>query len=309
MKFHAPRRLGVALRSALAGTCLIAAVTVAFPAAAQADSSWVAGRYTWAQGQPPVRMQPTSAHVCVLTRVGGNFRGAGEAVSVYQANGMWMLGGRSQQDGVNAAATCFRMSSFNTPQGNARWISPEMILSWQVGGDCDNRSITSWWGDAATFLSGISGDFAGDGEYAYVDQSQNGFAPSVINSNACQEGDVYTVQSHAFFAGKPHTGHLPSYIGPDIATGRERVGTVKNVLEYYTSAADTPFGHEGHTVMAPATSAMCYLTGVKGKLRGDGEYVEIVPETVGGVQRWVLRSSSGQDGTLWGHARCYARNQ
>lgn len=309
MKFYASRRLGVAFRSALTGVCLIAAVAVVSPTTAQADSSWVAGRYTWTQGQPPVTMQPTSTHVCVLSRVGGNFRGGGEAVRVYQANGMWMLGGRSQQDGVNAAATCFRVSSFNTPQGNARWISPEMTVSWQVGGACENRTTTSWWGDAATFLSGISGDFAGDGEYARVDQSENGFAPSVVSSNACQEGDVYTVQAHAFFAGKPHTGHLPNYIGPDIATGRgEKIGTASNIGEYVTGAiGDTGPGPD--TVMAPITSAMCYLTGVQGKLRGDGEYVEIVPKTVHGVQRWVLHSSSGQVSLLAARARCYARSQ
>src|SRR5689334_14289520 len=80
--------------------------------------------YSWWQDQPAVRLQPTSTHVCVLTRVGGHFQGDGEAVRVYQSNGWWYLGGHSQQDGVHGTARCFRQSSFTSVHGTTHWLSP-----------------------------------------------------------------------------------------------------------------------------------------------------------------------------------------
>ena len=62
--------------------------------------------YTWNQGELPTRLIPADLGMCVLNAVHGEFLGHGEEVSIYESDGWWVLGGRSQQEGVGGAATC-----------------------------------------------------------------------------------------------------------------------------------------------------------------------------------------------------------
>ena len=303
------RRLGrlpglVGVVTGLIATAAALMVASSTPAAAS-DPTFVSGRYFWTQGAAAVPMRPSSTDVCVLTRVAGNFRGAGESVRVYNSGGYWWLSGTSKQDGVNAAATCYRLSGFRTPTGTARWISPEIAAAWTNGGNCVTRQVNSWWGDAATYLSGISGDFAGGGEHGAVEQSANGFAPSVIRGSACQDNDSYAIRAHAFFAGAPSSGQVARYVFRT-ADGIERTLPYDPQAQWFLSAAN---GNTATYVMAPTDSAMCYLSFIGGKFRGGGEYVDLSPQVIAGVERWVLRVHSQQNDYADGAALCYARNQ
>lgn len=72
--------------------------------------------YRWVQGQPPTAMIPANKGVCFITSVGGNFRGALEAVEIQRpdssaSDSPLLLTGSSQQDGVFAEAICLRYTS------------------------------------------------------------------------------------------------------------------------------------------------------------------------------------------------------
>lgn len=182
---------------------------------------------------------------------------------------------------------------------------PVVAAAWTNGGSCEAHKSNSWWGDAATFLSGVSGDFAGAGELGSIDQSANGFAPSVIRGNACQDNDSYAIRAHAFFAGAPSSGRVARYVfrGPD---GIERSLPFDPAMNRVLAASN---GGTVTYVMTPTDSAMCYLGFMGGKFRGGGEYIDLSPQVIAGVERWVLRVHSQQDDYADGGALCYARNQ
>lgn len=118
---------------------------------------------------------------CFLTRVSGKFRGGGEEVRLRRdpKTGSWTLGGRSQQSGVAARATCLPMTTFlSSSWGAVRWISPQFSVTSQVSSSllrCGSAPLGSyrynaaWWGDAFTALTGMSGKFAGLGEFVMID--------------------------------------------------------------------------------------------------------------------------------------------
>jgi hypothetical protein len=196
------------------------------------------------------------------------------------------------------------MSAFQTSTGQERWLSDEHTLPWTPGSKCRFVEGNGWWGDSATFLTGMSGKFKGTGEFALVEQSGTGFAPSRITGNSCQAGPR-TVRAHSFFAGAPHSGQPALFIGPN-----DNTGPFAKQHRFYARMTLKGISEQ---IMAPTDTAMCYLAGVEGKFRGAGEFVDIIPRVVDGVERWILRASNRQK--LWdgmgvtGFAHCYARTQ
>jgi hypothetical protein len=77
-----------------------------------------AGYFSWWQGQPWTRMTSTQNSVCMLTNVGGRFRGYGEQVFIYPQDGYWYLGGYSAQEGVRASGRCYELGSRTTTPAN-----------------------------------------------------------------------------------------------------------------------------------------------------------------------------------------------
>jgi len=83
----------------------------------EALTSDVVGPFTWDNTNYTTArtLMPTSSHVCVLSRVAGDFQGAGETVRVHaDANGWWYLGDPSVQH-VAGTAYCFAKSRFHGP--------------------------------------------------------------------------------------------------------------------------------------------------------------------------------------------------
>jgi hypothetical protein len=271
--------------------------------------TYVTGPHTWQTGTwGPTRLEQVATHVCVLARVSGNFRGGGEALQVYQSSdGYWYLGGRSQT-WVSGSAYCFRRNRFTGPAPSGsffpeRWLSGEGRVAVQTGSAWSPftgwmvfpaySSVDMWQGDAATFITGISGELNGGGEWVSVAQANDGWTPSrlYVRSNATwAEG-----RAHSFFVGAPQTGRPARFWGP------AGVGAAGASGEYSVT--------NGQVFMAPTDTAMCYLTEVRGALRGAGEVVELFTAfDVNGRERWVLRTQSGQDG-MTAAARCFLFNQ
>ncbi len=109
--------------------------------------------YSWAQGQPPVKMGSNQGQVCALTGVGGKFEGEGEMVEVSVDNGQWVLYGKSNQKGVNATAACFKTTA---KQSFHRWNEgkPSLVLGSALDRQC--------------FLLSMQGKFEGSGEQVYL---------------------------------------------------------------------------------------------------------------------------------------------
>ena len=63
------------------------------------------GELSWQQGQGPQSLGAGN-RVCVLTMVGGSYRGAGEHVEITPQGSDWLLTGSSQQSGVGARSRC-----------------------------------------------------------------------------------------------------------------------------------------------------------------------------------------------------------
>ena len=96
--------------NATAGNCteepFVDAVSYCADFGLGARSAWYGAERTWRQGDAPVDLGSATGSLCALTRVAGEFRGAGEAVWITQRDGRWLLEGQSAQSGVEASARC-----------------------------------------------------------------------------------------------------------------------------------------------------------------------------------------------------------
>jgi hypothetical protein len=260
------------------------------------DTGWTSGPYTWWQGQSSKLLKPVATHVCVLSKVSGRFAGGSEGVWVRAYNGYWYLGGRSDEAGVNGEAWCFTKNGF-LASGTARWVSGEFQVATETT-SCTSAAAWTWWGDAATILTGVSGRLAGYGEKLFVVQSADPFTSSSLNIQSCQK-PVYA-WAHSFFAGAPSSGVPARFYGP----------------EYTADTAWAASGTKYHEViMAPTGDAMCYLTYIAGDFDGSGEWARIYPVVSAGIERWALRVKgepyqSGSGPTpIRAKARCMRRDQ
>jgi hypothetical protein len=237
----------------------------------------------------------------VLTRITGHFQGGGERVILSWDGTTWSLAGASLQQGVSGQATCFKKDLF-LASGSSRWNSPTFAPTGVSGKKCVKPTSTTWWGDAGTFLTGLTGNFAGGGEAVSVNQSSGGFTPSVLTVQSCQP--FVGGYAHAFFAGQPSSGKVAQFWGPN---GK---GPAAVAGEYTVFASSLNQSKVTAVQMAPVDEAMCYFTKLGGKFRGGGEFAEITPDfNSQGIKVWVLRVQSLQSDGMTGSARCFRRNQ
>ncbi len=264
------------------------------------DPNWASGPYNWTQGSSTIQMQPVSTHVCVLTRVSGDFDGGGESVMISQKNGWWLMGGTSMQSGIGGQAYCFVRNAF-LANGAARWSSDDASVWASSSSGCFNFQHNGmWWGDATTLLNGIGGKLRTSGDRAQILQSNGAFTPSVMRIDTCQSGYLIAY-GLSFFAGTPNSGVLAKYW---------------NNTTYIASSGNGCVNSYGvHEVeMAPVNDAMCHFTSIGGggNWDGGGEAVAIYPKFSGGIERWFLRAQSGYCGEsrkTMAQAKCYRRDQ
>jgi hypothetical protein len=158
-------------------------------------------------------MAPVDTHMCVLTRVSGDFDGGGEEVKIYQMNGYWYLGGQSMQTGVGGSAYCFAKNQF-LANGAARWTSGDFWV-WAQSGGRYSYQTESWWGDATTILNGIAGQLRSKDDRAFIIQSYGAFTPSALRVELYD--GFLKGYAHSFFAGTPSSGALAKYWGGEFS--------------------------------------------------------------------------------------------
>jgi hypothetical protein len=286
---------GAALWASLAALVVLPACGVCLSSPAQ-----------WKQGDPPRQLAPTGLSVCVLTRVSGHFEGGGERVRVYWKDGSWWLAGTSQQSGVAATAYCMRRSCFKGEKGGTTFVSSEFEVKTLnpptfpglSGCDCGGNYADTWPAGAATFITGIGGQFEGGAEHVWVEQSAGG--TSRVRSHSCQCGELRG-WAHGFSVGPAGAGQAARFVGPN-GTGSADVAGDYVRHSKGTGAKDVE--------MAPTSVALCYFTEIGGDFRGGGEFVEIRPgKNAQGVEVWYLTAASQSGSGVFARARCLSRVQ
>jgi hypothetical protein len=270
----------------------IGEVTQAFQSSCLIGASATAP-FTWVQGQARVDTNRNASDtICALHKMQGDFEGGGEIVRTFvdPNTGRWVLEGSSQQSGVAAQAFCARRSCFAGDSG-FQIVSPEFAVNTQFPLGCASRSAFTFFGDAATMLTGISGRFNGRGEFARVIQNPNPASNSQLQANAC-EGSTVIAFAHSLFSGNAAT-EPAKFFGPEVFV-------------------DAWFGPTS-VDLAPTSQAFCYLSNVSGKFSGGGEFIRLdVVIGPNGTEVWRLRAqglNSPVSQRPRGAARCMLYNQ
>jgi hypothetical protein len=295
--------------------------------AARADPWYIMDTDSWSQSldnTTPTPLLDWSNNYCYLTRVSGRYAGDGESVQVYRDGSLWYVRGSSHQRDVTATAKCFTYTALKPIPSGCQLLlgncGPGSIyiggpFSINTGGEitgCDSfgdctsfppppATENTWNGDAATILSGITGEFNGGGERVEIDQAGN---PSGFNTFSARAGSFNGVGGWAetLFVGFPGTGFVPAFYGPN---GQNVSANPAGVYSASTSA-----GHPAAVVeMAFTSEAFCYFTAIGGAFNGDGEYVQITAQPYPDGEHWVLEVGSGQSNGTSAMARCYALDQ
>jgi hypothetical protein len=266
----------------------------------------------WQQGDAAKRdLKPTTTHWCTLTGVAGKFRGAGEELRVVanKTRQMWELHGKSQQTGVRGTATCYERADF-TGVGSApvQIVSIEYLTK-DYGGNCPPwpwacgdsaafpESTKTWQGDAVLMLSGISGDFRGDGEFVWAYQAKNGVSHNTLQAQSDVEEDHVFAYGHNFFIGEVGAG-----LSAQFYRGDELMGSANLTSEYEAGGID---GVQSIR-MVDADLAFCYLTRVQGSLSSAETSANI---KLGSDGAWYLEVRGTSGARVKARARCMALDQ
>lgn len=226
---------------------------------------------------------------CVLSGV----RGKDPTVRTVRGSSDWR--GSSGEDSAGWAL-CFPKSNFSGPSGSIFMTSSDS--------DCweDDFAYTSkdcWWGDAATAVIGVSGDFNGGGEYTRIDQSTLATSPSRITAHASASYGVTGYGRSIFFGvgGKQPVrlmGYDPS--GNVVRGQFSSPGT-------FTMSASTYSGYSSYW-LTPVENGACYFSKIGGEFNGGGEIGRITQ-----VDGWWYEQAIAGSGDVWVSARCMAWDQ
>jgi hypothetical protein len=130
------------------------------------DKLLYTSEYLWEQGEPPIKGRVRDREgFCFLTRVRGDFEGAGERVEIQRDGGYWELYGRSRQDGIAAGMRCVKWPH------DLRSPFDEYIWTQRRGGSV---ALPLRVNEGFCYLSMVQGRFEGGGEVVRVYVSHNG---------------------------------------------------------------------------------------------------------------------------------------
>ncbi|WP_437528660.1 hypothetical protein WME79_46150 [Sorangium sp. So ce726] len=120
--------------------------------------------FSWSQGQGAVSLGSATTstglpRACFLTRMGGDFNGMSESVSVFRFVSHWYLSGGSSSTGVHARARCITVSS----------IANQLTLADELGVPAEDDPTYQLLTPANDFdtqcmLTGIAGEFSGNNQ-------------------------------------------------------------------------------------------------------------------------------------------------
>jgi hypothetical protein len=243
---------------------------------------------------------------CYLSSIRGNFAASGDKANVYRHAGSWIMSVTSGGRNILAEATCVKWSALKTPtlsaSNSVKWLSQDFSSTATFTGnpeDCVTPTTQTWWGDAATILSGIGGDLAGING-AFILQNSSAFTPSSLMSVWCG-GNPTAIQGNAYsmFMGQPHVGDLPQFWGP-----RGRRVSFATAGQYVANSQSTSVLN-----LAPINQAFCYLSGIWGDFDTSSDSVKLSQGyNNAGQMVWKLRAYDANPTNGFGlgaYATCY----
>jgi hypothetical protein len=241
---------------------------------------------------PPL---PADQWVCALGKVSGDMEDNWQQAGVFVNSNTheWLASGWYYNNMI-VGANCVTLSRFFGPNGSSTWLSDE-FSNYNQANSCNAfySGTSTWWGDAATFMTEMDGGFYGAGESVSINQSSDPWSASVIGSTTCQ--GLTGLYARSLFVGIPSSGRQAKFRGPG------GYGNAATAGEY---VADRSF-----VTMARLDEAFCYFTSIRGAVAGGGEKVEIsVVFDPNGVEMWAM-STASQQGSLQAKARCYLYDQ
>lgn len=264
--------------------------------------------HKWQAGQPAVQLQPATTHICVLTGVGGNFRGAGERVELRvdmaAAGGpRYILAGTSAQSWTRAYAACVRKDRFTPAMvgGDTKVTHAPEPLMIHMGCSTARKVFTKLEPEYAHFVREFGGKFDGLGDF--VRTSGNSLYVSGCAGYAA--GSASAIHMH-------DSGPV-KYLGP---TGRT---TNDAVARFYATKDNPEYGKEAVTPMSlqsadrllvPVSKALCGIAEVGGRIDTFYQGAEIVMVQHNGELYWkaqIANPSPGSGVTM--AVRCIARDQ
>lgn len=276
--------------------------------------------FSWSTTQgaitPDVLMRPTSTHICVLTRIGGNLGGlSGLAVHHNNTNSSsrcqasnaftgvtinsavddtgptWKLGGcQLEPNSLSAEATCVPGSNFSTDPGGV--VAGSNVFMTEMAGlnRCpETQTADMWPGMAVAFLSGVVGQFEGGGEVLKIISASSSAAPARVSAEThyCDR-PLVDGSGYSLFVGIPDGRH-----------------TTKRS---YATSVSTASGAKTKK-LATTREALCYLTKVSGDLDGAPERVRIYPEIDSWGTEWWMINVNADRGSVYATAECVRYSQ
>jgi hypothetical protein len=240
---------------------------------------------------------------CGLTTIGGTFKAPEDIVQVTIAEADWVIDGGGTGEHLEAEGYCYRLDGFIKPDQSEAG-TPSFSERYSVRppehppGTCLSNSVAMLQQDTFSYLSGLSGELKGLGEYALIEQALELENVNVLWVQGCYSDIVG--YSRAF-----RLGNWPSRFAKFVNYEGE-VGNAAQIPAVEVGGDAT----SDSAILARVDQGMCFLTGIWGGLLSNAERVEIRPERVNGIDVWVLRrlKDSASPG-LRGYARCYARDQ
>ncbi len=225
------------------------------PTNAEGDEDEVGVNYEWAQGEPEEQMMSVHEGFCVLTAVGGNFRGSRESVWIYNGGpdfSYWMLGGKSNKEGVVAGARCYPYTIFDGV------TVTEWYITTYEGNEGNNQVRELDPDDSLCYLLGMEGEFEGGGELVNVNEDGQGKFFALAES-----GQGYIKASY---------GCLKMI---NNATG-EPARNLRKPLYFYWFGQSEDKDYEGYSTGVSSQDAICVLNQITGKFRGGAELVSLL---------------------------------
>lgn len=249
----------------------------------------------------------TADEICVLTRVSGGFRGAGEKVALtYEQNGTdedgnpimnWMINVNSQRTDqehhLGATVHCVDRDNFFGTNGTADWFAPKDYSVTSRSGAKEFTPVPN--GIEINAISGISGKMAGRAEDATFKD----------NGNLSTGRGLRVKSNQGWIKAWSTSFGLKNPLNKEGGATVPRLNRAKQINSPTNRSKSLIPYHEG----------ICYLTHVGGELDGGGERVEIYKSG----DHWNLRVKGVcQTDRMWGcvnwkevegQARCIYYNQ
>ena len=247
-------------------------------------------------------------YMCVLSRVGGDFTNYGVNHSCtidYTDYDFWTI---YQGDNNDARAICTNWNNFLIPSGGNRQFSEdaEAIAS---GYQDDTDDTAVWKGDAATFITGVTGEMQSNNTYVQILQATTVGARSTLRASSDEPGPLTDFSelvgsAHAYFAGVPQA-QLVKLIGAHSTTPGLFVRADVNSSHKMEFSVSSASGFSAVS-MSHQNSGICGFTRIAGNFDGAEERVRIEPTS---DNRWRLGAWSHDGKTVYARARCMAYDQ